>query len=222
MMLDEGRSKVVVTPRWPTNVLSLALVAAIGTVPGCLGKTQVSSNPTSKSATSPTMLPLVYNEDGAVLFIGVDTRAAQYAKDGESMFPLGVALGNRSRRTLKLDRESFVLESSTGQRYPLVTVQEFNERYERSSHDRELAQPFLEALQVKFDPAKFRTRAFFPARGTTGVATAVDSFELGTVEWTHMYMYFPMPADGLHRRTFRLLVSPEGEPDPLVVGFEVR
>jgi hypothetical protein len=216
----EGRSKVAVIPRWPAYALALTLLCASA---GCLGKNStVSSNPNTKGPTSPTMLPLVYNEDGAVLFIGVDTRAGQYAKDGETMFPLGVALGNRSRRTLKLNRESFVVESSSGKRYPLVSVQEFNEHYQRSAHDRELAQPFLEALQVKFAPDKFRSRAFYPARSTTVVATAVDSFELGTTEWTHLYLYFPMPADGLHHRTFRLLVSPDGEPDPLVVGFEVR
>ncbi len=208
------------TPRWPAYLLSLSLLC---TAPGCLGKNNtVSANPTTKPVTSPTMLPLVYYEDGAVAFIGVDARAAQYAKDGESVFALGLGLGNRARRTIKLDRESFVLETSAGSRYPLVTVQEFNQNYERSTHDTELAQPFLEGLQVKFNPAKFRARAFFPSRSATAGATVVDSFELGTTEWTHMYLYFPIPAEGLHRHTFRLLVSVEGEPDPFVVGFEVR
>ena len=216
----EGRSKDAVIPRWPAYALSVSLLCISA---GCLGKnTTVSANPTAKGPTSPTMLPLVYNEDGAILFIGVDTRAAQYAKDGETMFPLGVALGNRAKRTLKFNRESFVVESASKKRYPLVTIQEFNEKYQRSTNDLQLAQPFLEALQVKFAPEKFRARAFFPVRSTTAVATAVDSFELGTTEWTHLYLYFPMPADGLHHRTFRLLVSLDGEPDPLVVGFEVR
>ena len=220
IMIFEGRLKVVVRLHWSVYLLSLALLCTIPV--GCAGKARMASTGTTKNPASPTMLPLVYYEDGAVVFIGVDTRAAQYAKDGESVFPLGLAVGNRARRTIKLDRESFVLETSTGSRYPLVTVQEYNEHKQRSSNDRELAQPFLEALQVKFAPNKFRARAFFPARAATGVATAVDSVELGTTEWTHMYLYFPVPAEGLHRRTFKLLSSVEGEPDPFVVGFEVR
>jgi len=218
-MLREGRWKVVVASRWPTWTLSLGLICLSS---GCLGTPRVGSSSAPGVPTSPKLLPLVYFEDGAVLFIGVDARAAQYAKDGEAMFPVGIGLGNRARRTLKLDREAFALETAAGQRYPLVSVQEFNQDYRRSANDKTLAETFLDALEVKFDPGKFRARALFPARGTPGVGTAVDSFELGTTEWTHMYLYFPLPADGLHRHSFKLLVSVEGEPDPFVVAFEVR
>jgi hypothetical protein len=219
-MLLEGRTKVVVTPRWPSCILPLALFAL---APGCVGSGRVTpTGATSATATSPTMLPLVYQEDGAVLFLGVDTRAAQYARDGETMFPLGVALGNRARRTLTLGRESFTLETQAGERLPLVSVAEFNRDYRRSSSDLDLARTFLDALQAKFDPQKFRARAFFPARGGTGTATAVDAFDLGTTEWTHLYLYFPMPADGVHDRRLELLVTVDGEPDPFLVSFEVR
>ena len=219
-MLLEGRSKVVVTPRWPSCIVPLALVALTA---GCVGAGRMTPSGTSSPSTiSPTMLPLVYQEDGAVLFVAVDTRAAQYAQDGETIFPLGVALGNRSRRTLTLDRESFVLETAAVQRYPLTSVAEFNRDYRRSSNDLDLARPFLDALQVKFDPQKFRARAFFPARGGTGTATAVDAFDLGTTEWSHLYLYFPVPPDGLHGHRFKLLVSVDGEPDPFLVSFEIR
>jgi len=188
---------------------------------GCVGSSRIEPSGTPVESTSPKLLPLVYYEDGAVLFVGVDARAAQYAKDGGAMFPVGIGLGNRARRSLDFDRESFVLETAGGRRYPLVTVQEFNEGYTRSATDRELAGQFLEALQVKFDPRTFRSRAFFPARGTAAVSTAVPAFELGSTDWTHMYLYFPMPEGGLHRQRFKLLVSAKGEPDPFVVAFEV-
>jgi len=226
-MLREGRLKVVVASRWPSWMLSVGLICLSS---GCLGTPRVAPAGATTSPTSPKLLPLVYFEDGAVLFIGADARAAQYAKDGESIFPVGIGLGNRARRTLEFDRESFVLETAAGQRYPLVSVQEFNQDYRRSANDRSLAETFVDALEVKFNPRKFQSRAFFPgrqvaarpARGTPAVESAVDSFVLGTTEWTHMYLYFPMPADGLHRRGFKLLVSVAGEPDPFVVAFEVR
>ena len=161
----------------------------------------------------------MYQEDGAILFVGVDTRAAQYAKDPKGMFPVGIGLANRSRRALRFTRESFVLETSGGQVYRIVSVQEFNERYERSASDRQLAAPFLEKLAIKL-PTRPRGVAFFPGRGTA--STAMDEFDLATAEWTHLYLYFPMPDDGLHGRRFKLLVRPSDQPDPIVVAFEVR
>ncbi len=218
-MPGEGIVRIVVASRGPFLALSLVLICLSA---GCLKSSRITPSGTSAPSTSPTMLPLVYYEDGALLFIGVDARAAQYAKDGDAMFPVGIGLGNRARRSLDFGRESFVLETSAGRRYPIVTVQEFNEGYSRSATDRELAGPFLEALQVKFDPRGFRSRAFFPARGTAVESTAVSAFELGPTDWTHMYLYFPLPEGGLHKERFRLLVSAKGEPDPFVVNFEVR
>jgi hypothetical protein len=236
-MLREGIVRIVMASRRPLLALTLSVTCL---TLACLGPARVAPSASSTASTSPTMLPLVYYEDGAVLFVGVDARAAQYAKDGETMFPVGIGLGNRARRMLDFDRESFILETAEGRRYPLVTVQEFNQGYKRSASDRELAGPFLEALQVKFDPQHFRSRAFFPTRGTSsrdvdqrspgppGAAAValgpqtVASFELGPTDWTHMYLYFPIPEEGLHKERFKLLVSAKGEPDPFVVGFEVR
>ena len=210
---------IVVHSRWPTVALSLGL---IGLSAGCLGSPRVVQAGAVEDQSSPKLLPFVYFEDGAFLFVGVDTRAAQYTKDAESMFPVGIGLGNRSRRTLSFDRESFVLETAAGQVNRLVSVREFSEGYKRSATDRELAGHFLEKLQIKFAGSAFRRGTFFPARGSSPVSTAIDKVELGTTDWTHMYLYFPRPSDGLHGRRFKLLVSAAGEPDPIVVAFDVR
>jgi hypothetical protein len=195
------------------------VLGSIALAVGCLGAPRAVPAGEAADPLSPTLLPLVYQEDGAILFVGVDTRAAQYAKDPKSMFPLGLGLANRSHRALRFTRESFELETSSGQIYRIAGVLEFTERYKRSSSDRQLATPFLEKLGIKFARLP-RSVSFFPASGSTG--TVVDEFDLATTEWTHFYLYFPMPDDGLHGRRFKLLVRATGQPDPIVVAFEVR
>jgi len=205
--------------RWPFVALALGLIGLAG---GCLGSPRVVPAGAVEDPISAKLLPLVYYEDGAVLFVGVDTRAAQYTKDAESLFPVGVGLGNRSRRTLSFDRESFILETAAGQVYRLVSVQEFNEHYKRSATDRQLAETFLEKLQIRFAGSAFRRGTLFPARAGAPDSTAIDKVELGTTDWTHMYLYFPVPSDGLHGRRFKLIVSAEGQLGPIVVSFDVR
>ena len=69
---------------------------------------------------SPKLNPTVFFEDGSVAFIGVDTRAAQYVKDGP-LLPLGIGLANRSKGSLTFTRESFVLEDSEGRKVVLAS-----------------------------------------------------------------------------------------------------
>ena len=174
--------------------------------------------PSTRPSLSPKLAPFVNFEDGAILFIGVDVRAAQYVKDG-AVFPLGIGLANHSKKPLTLSRESFVLETADGKLYPLVSQQEFIRDYRRSPSDARLADAFHEVMTSRFSNYRFTRQQLFAAASG---GTASDSFQLGRLFWSRFYLYFPIPAEGIHDREFTLLVRAHELPDPFVVRFSLK
>jgi len=195
-------------------VLVLAVVAS-----GCSVKEPIQTTPSGKAGLSQKLNPFLYFEDGAVLFLGVDTRAAQYVKKG-TMFPLGIALANQSRSTLSFSRESFTLETADGQKFPLVTVEEYNRDYNRSRSDVELADSAIEALNARFASYNHSPRDLYPMRGAG--STSVDAFDMGRLFWTYFYVYFPIPETGVLGQELTLLVDAEGHDETFVVRFKVK
>ncbi|RMG46443.1 MAG: hypothetical protein D6718_05615 [Acidobacteria bacterium] len=169
---------------------------------------------------SPKLNPFVYYEDGRVLFIAVDGRAAQYQKH-EPVFPLGIALANQSAGPLTFARESFTLETETGQQYPTIGHREFLETYHRSRRDVRLADAFQDILFARFQnlyaPVAWR---LFPFSGETSAVQ--ERVELGRRQLTWGYLYFPVPPEGIHRKRFTLLVRPVNHPETYVVRFALR
>ena len=148
----------------------------------------------------------------------MDGRAARYVKSG-SIFPLGIGLANQSREAVAFTRESFVLEAANGQRYPLVSLQEYNRDYGRSRSDLRLADSFAEVMASRFSNYNFLRRTLYPAKG--GSSTATDSFELGRLFWTRFYVYFPIPETGIHDQQFKLLVDAKDGVETFVVSFSL-
>ena len=221
-MLMRGTGHIMkryrLVPDRPFGLAALLLIAiVVAATSGCLTQSKIA--PTRASVgLSPKLNPFVHFEDGAVLFIGVDGRAARYVKEG-SIFPLGIGLANQSREPLTFTRESFVLEAADGTRYPLVSLQEYNRDYTRSRSDLRLADSFSEALASRFSNYGSLRRALYPAKGV--FSTAADSFELGRLIWTRFYVYFPIPESGIHGQQFKLLVDAKDGAETFVVSFSL-
>ncbi len=214
--------------RWtPPSILralfSLGLVAAlVAGVASCVQgqKSQIRSTQPLDKVESPTLSQFVYYEQGRELFIGVDGRAAMYIKK-EPMFPLGLGLANTGKSGITLDKESFVLETASGERYPPVSHEEYRRDYNRSRADVRLSDSFLEMLNLRF--ANYRSLPWrpFPAAGQP--SSIVSQIELGRLDRTHAYLYFPVPEDGIHDKSFALLVTPSaGTEDTFVVRFKLK
>ncbi len=170
-------------------------------------------------ALSPKLNPFVHFEEGRTLFIGVDGRAAQYVKDG-GIFPLGLGLANMGSEALNFSVESFILETSEGARYPVISIEEYNRDYKRSGADIKLADSFAEGMLTRFRNYNFTPWRLFPARGSGGGSQR--ALELNRGFWTQNYLYFPVPEAGIHGKEFSLLVSAKELPETFVVRFTLR
>jgi len=196
-----------------------AVVAALITT-SCLHSARIPTEHAPGEELSAKLTPFSYFEEGPILFLAVDTRAAQYVDADESeLFPVGIGLANRSQRSLTFTRESFVLEAD-GRRYPVASVEEYNRSYDRSRTDLRLAEPFVEGLAARFLAYRYSPLFLFPPRGGGGIVS--NRFELGRNDWTQMVLYFPVPESELHGERFELLVDAEEVPETFVVGFEVK
>lgn len=211
-------SPVASTRRAAVGLAVLTLLALSAS--GCARETMVSTTPTGP-ALSPKLTPFMHFEDGNVAFVGVDGRAAQYVKEGE-IFPLAIGLANRGMTPITFGREGFVLETSEGERYPLVTVEEFNRGYTRTGSDERLLDSAREAMNTRFATTYGSVnRRLFPVKGGMG-GTSTDNFELTRNIWTLFYVYFPIPEEGIHGKEFALLVDIKEHENPLVVRFTLR
>ncbi|MBZ5640308.1 MAG: hypothetical protein LAO51_16300 [Acidobacteriia bacterium] len=205
------------TFRLPIAVVLATLVLAVASG-GCVERS-TGPAPARVAELSPKLNPFVYFEDGAAVFIGVDGRAAQYIKS-ESIFPLGLCLANRTKRSLSFSRESFVLEDASRRQVSPVSYEEFASGYARAETDVRLSDTFLEMMQVRFGSFRFASWPLYPAKGV--IATARDRVELGADQYTAFYLYFPLPVGGIHGKSFTLLVRAKEAPETFVVKFGLR
>ncbi len=203
--------KVFRTPRvLLPALLATALLAACASTGGYRPDSQLSAK----------LTPFTYYDEGELLFIGADTRAAQYIRD-ESIFPLGVALVNKTLKSMTLNRESFLLEDDTGKRYPLVSHEEYRASYRRSKTDERLADNFIEAMRGRFATFSYRELRMFPATSRLST-TSTSEVEVRRRQMTVGYVYFPVPEGGLHKRDLKLLFRVQEYPETFVVRFSVR
>src|SRR5437867_9807685 len=72
--------------------------------------------------------PFTYLEEGKLIGLLVGAEAARY-REREKYIPLAVGIANKNAPTLKLSRESFVLQDESGNRYPMATLAEISEGY---------------------------------------------------------------------------------------------
>ena len=196
----------------------LAAVAVVVSSWSCAGRNVIPRIPPPDEM-SPKLNPFVYFEEGTTLFVGVDTRAARYVEDG-TIFPLGLGLSNVWEKSLTVGREDIVLEDDAGNRYPLVSLEEFNRDYRRSRTDARLLDSFVEAVGGRYSNFDYTPWRLFPFKGET--STSTDTIELGRFNWTVGYLYFPIPEGGVKDRSFALLVETREVPETFVVRFTVE
>jgi hypothetical protein len=199
--------------------LAGALAALIATLAAGCAARPASPEATRAAAVSPTLNPFVYFEDGGVAFVGVDGRAAQYIKN-EKIFPLGFAIANRTKGSLGFSRESFVLEDESGTQAPPASYSEFASGYSRARTDVTLSDSFREMMQLRFETFGYAPWPLYPSTGGRG--TTRELLELGRMQYTIGYLYFPVPQGGIHARSFTLLVRSKDAPEALVVKFRLR
>ena len=168
---------------------------------------------------SAKLTPFTYYDEGDLAFIGADTRAAGYIKD-ESMFPVGIAIVNKTLKSMTVSRESFTLEDSEGKHYLLVSYEEFRNSYRRSNTDDRLSDNFVESMIGRFLNFSRRPLRLFSNTGSTHNVS--NEMEIARRQMALGYVYFPVPEGGIHQKTFRLLVKMEEFPETFVVRFKVR
>ncbi len=166
---------------------------------------------------SASLSPSTYYDEGKQLFLGVDTRAAGLTRKG-SVFPLGVAVANKSPGSLTLRSESFVLEDDKGARYAVVGYEEWTEQYRRRKSDETLLEDFYGVLNARFLSYRRGPLRFFPLKFQGRVRVR----ELGRRTLASGYLYFPMPEGGVKGRRFTLLLKVDEHPETFVVRFKVR
>lgn len=176
-------------------------------------------SPADAEKLSAKLTPFTYYDEGDLAFIGADTRAAQYIKD-ESMFPVGIAIVNKTLKSMTISRESFTLEDGQGKRYPLVSYEEFRASYRRSNTDDRLSDNFVESMIGRFINFSRTPLRLFPNTGSNN--NVRNETEIARRQMALGYVYFPVPEGGVHQRTFRLLVKMKEFPETFVVRFKVR
>lgn len=159
--------------------------------------------------------PFTYLEEGRLIGLAVGVEAARY-REKEAYLPLAVCLANRDAPTLKLSRESFILQDESGRRYPLVPASDLRSGYAMVSLDRTFTTTF--SMCVTHYPNFTRIESnFFPDPAFGG--TVIDRLELPRVHATMDLLYFPMPDGGILGRRFELHVNAPGLPDEVFVKF---
>jgi hypothetical protein len=163
-------------------------------------------------------------EDGNLVALIVDTRAARYTEDAPYV-PLEIAVANRGLANLTLTRESFTLVDETGQRYGAVGPRELMEGYDFLDRDRTTLAELAEIVEGKFATFTAYPSRFSPSRALTRGSNLVrDSVTLPKFGYMVDFIYFPRPATGVLDHRFELQMNaPELPPDnnPIFVKFMV-
>ncbi|PYT07594.1 MAG: hypothetical protein DMF49_07630 [Acidobacteria bacterium] len=192
---------------------ALALIVPLALSAACA---HTGADPRKYAGLDRRLDPFTYIEEGKLVALAVNTQATRY-REKESYIPLAVGIANKGKKTIRVDRESFILYDETGKRYPMVPFSEVNQRYERSPSDRQFT-TFFEIWNAKWPVYTPVPSDFFPLR----TARIVQEFiELPPFHYTAEYLYFPHPEDGLVNHRFELHVNIKPLEEPVFVKFLV-
>lgn len=195
-------------------IVILVAAAAAGT--GCIigGKQRRAQRPGELDY---KLGPFTYLEEGKLVGLAVGTEPTRY-REKEKFMPLDVAIANKDAATLKLSRESFVLQDENGKRYPLVPVSDFISGYGPSALDRTFTTSF--SMFITHHPNFDRIESnFFPEAASGRIV--IDHVEIPRFHYMLDLLYFPMPDTGLVGHRFELHVTSPGLPDEVFVKFLV-
>jgi len=194
---------------------TVALCAAVVLLAGCVGRHTM----TDPSAPSTKWAGTSYYEEGALLFVSVDVRAARLAGPRDLLPLYFVIVKHKGSDFLELGRESFVLELPDGTREPLATYEQYEDNYLRERADARAVAEYLDTIAGRFPqpPYSWLSLDFFPQRAS-GIFPR-DEIDLRARVLIHGYLYFPLPPDPPLDQRYRLLVTPLGSETTYVVDF---
>jgi hypothetical protein len=132
---------------------------------------------------------------------------------------LFVQVANRTKETLIVTRESFILEDSLGRQYPMAPAQEVAAKYPRLDLDRRLFFQNRSITANGIGVYTYITSNFFPSSARR--ALLVEDISLPPVAYLEDVLYFPIPETGLNGVTLRLIFKVREIPEPIQVVFEV-
>jgi hypothetical protein len=165
-----------------------------------------------------------FMEDGNLVTLIVDTRAARYSEEAGYM-PLEIAVANRGLKEMVLSRESFTLVDETGQKYPVVGPRELMEGYDFLDRDRTTLAELDGIVDQKFATFTQYPSRFSPSRTMSAGSNLVrDVVTIPKFGYMVDFIYFPKPATGMKDHRFELqMSSPVLPPDnnPIFVKFMV-
>ena len=165
---------------------------------------------------SPTLAPMVFKEEGALVLMTAGVNATRFHGD-DPFIPLEVWLANKGvEPSLKVSRESFYLMDTFGKRYGMAGVEEVLRLQRGLSLDRQLNSASFTGS--KFDGYRLIPTAFFPILGATIIN---DRAELPKFAYMADIFYFPRPDGDLGGGIFELHLLAKELPQDIFVVFEV-
>jgi hypothetical protein len=193
--------------------------AAICVVTALLGAcATLERNPNVVGTYSDKLSPFNYKEDGRLVSMVVGVDAARFIRK-EAYVPLFVQVANKTKQTLSITRESFVLEDSLGRQYPLAPAQELAEKYPRLDIDRRLFNQNRSVTATGVGVFTYIGSNFFPSASRR--ALLIQQVTLPPVAFMEDVLYFPIPETGLNGVPLRLLFKVKELEEPIQVVFEV-
>jgi len=167
-------------------------------------------------ALSPTLGPMLYKEEGALVLMTVGVTATRFHAD-DPFIPLEVWVANKGvERPLRLSRESFYLVDTFGKRYGMAGVEEVLRLQKGMTLDRQINSASFNG--AKFDGFRLVQTAFFPI---PGLVIVNDHAELARYSFMMDMLYFPRPDGELNGSIFELHLQDPALPQDIFVVFEV-
>jgi hypothetical protein len=202
---------------------AVAAVLLVTTASACIERRQAGSR--EVAGLDDKLSTFAWIEDGALVALIVDTRAARYSGEAGYM-PLEIAVANRGLRNLTLTRESFTLVDETGNKYPAAGPRELLENYDYLDRDRGTLAELQGIVEAKFAIFTFQPSRFSPTRSFNRQSNLVlDQVTLPKFGYTVDFIYFPKPSTGVLDRKFELQMSSADLPadhNPIFVKFMVK
>ena len=175
-------------------------------------------NPEVVGTYSDKLSPYNYKEEGDVLMMVVGVDGARLIRD-EPYFPVFVLVVNKSRETLTITRETFMLEDPLGRQYAMAPTRDVREKYHRMDLDR---RRFRTNSSITGTYVGIYTRMssdFYPSSARTSVQ--INAVTLPPKTYMEDVLYYPIPESGLNDVPLRLVFSVKELPEPIPVVFSV-
>jgi hypothetical protein len=196
----------------PAGCVALLALALLG---GCASRQTM----TTPGEPSPKWAGTSYYEEGELLFLSVDVRAARIGGP-RNLLPLYfVAVKHRGSDFLELGRESFVLEFPDKTLVPLASYEEYENDYGRGRADARVVELYLDTINGRFPrpPYSWLPLDFFPLRASGTFPR--DKVAIRARDLVHGFLYFPLPEDPPLDRRYTLLLSPLDSEVTYVLDF---